>query len=68
MKKKLNIAKDFETITNEGDVAKLLLAVQGISLQMEIGISVYNTLDEAKKIYYNYEQGGEESNAIRMIF
>ena len=46
-----------------GDVTTLLKDIRGISHQLETNTSVYNALDEAKRRYYTYCQGDDETNA-----
>jgi hypothetical protein len=60
---KVRAVKDFRDIENKGDVTRLLLEIRGVSHQLEANMSVYNSLDEAKKKFYAYKQGDDNSNA-----
>ena len=39
-----------------GDVVKLLKKIGGVCRQMTTPASLYNSIDKAKKCYYNYKQ------------
>ena len=47
---------------NDGDVTNLLKEIRGISHQLEANTSVYDSLDKAKRLYYAYRQGEDETN------
>ena len=63
MKNKVMMAKKYKEIERDGDVTELLREIRRVSLQIETNTSIYNTLDEAKAIYYTYRQEENESNA-----
>ena len=62
MQNKLKAIKDFQEMENDGNVTKLLKDIRGISHQLETNTSVYDSLDEAKRLYYAYKQGEDETN------
>ena len=45
------------------DVTSLCKEIRQVSLEIETNTSVYNSMDEAKVIYYTYKQEVHESNA-----
>ena len=50
------MAKNFNDIEKDGDVTELLKEIRRVSLQIETNTSIYDTLDEAKTIFYTYRQ------------
>ena len=58
MKNKLMMVKGFKEMETKWDDITLLKEIRAISLQIETNISVYNTLDEVKYMYYGYSQEG----------
>ena len=59
--KKIIIVGNFSNIQLKCDVTELLKSIRGISNQIEINTSVYDVLDEAKRLYYVYRQGNDET-------
>ena len=66
MQNKLLAAQDFNITQENSDVCKLLIAIQGISNQLETNVSIYDALDGAKRAYYLYKQDENESNAMHL--
>ena len=62
MKNKLSLAKEFINFEVDGNVTELLKEIKRVSLQIERNTSVYDAMDEAKSLYYNYRQEHDESN------
>ena len=62
MQNKLKAVANFQDTENAGDVTTLLKDIRGISHQLETNTSVYDSLDEAKRLYYAYKQGEDETN------
>ena len=62
MKNTLSLAREFTKFETEGNVTKLLKEIRRVSLQIETNTSVYDAMDEAKSLYYNYRQDKDESN------
>jgi hypothetical protein len=63
MQNKLRAIAHFQTIENDGNVTELLKEIRGVSHQLEANTSVYDSLHEAKRKFYTYRQGDNESNA-----
>jgi hypothetical protein len=63
MQNKLKAVPNIQTLENEGNVTTLLKEIRGISHQLESNTSIYDSLDEAKRRFYAYRQGEDDSNA-----
>ena len=62
MKNRLEAGQGFKIINDDGDIAKLLTEIRGVSNEVEVSSNVYDALDEIKRRYYNYYQGDNDSN------
>lgn len=62
MQNRLEAIEDFEAIKQDADVTNLLRHIRSLSNELEVSTNLYDALDEAKKRYYTYYQGEEESN------
>ena len=63
MQNRIIAHKDYEAIRDDGNVAELLKLIRTISTQVETNVSIYDTIDEAKRRYYRMYQGEEDTNA-----
>ena len=63
IQKKLIAVENFSDIQLKCNVTTLLKSIRGISNQIERNTSVYNALDESKRLYYKYKQNDEDTNA-----
>ena len=63
MQNKLIAVENFSDIQLKCNVTELLTSIRGISNQIDTNTSVYDALDEAKRLYYNYKQNDEDTNA-----
>ena len=66
MKNKLSLAKELINFETDGNVTELLKEIRRVSLQIETNTSVYDAMDEAKSLYYNYKQEHDESNTKQL--
>ena len=62
MLSKLKGKPDMAEIEKQGNVVQLLVEIREISRMMSANASVYDCLDEAKRIFYTYSQQPEDSN------
>ena len=68
LKNKLLAIKDFEEeIGNECNASELLKEIRQLTNVLEENVSLYDSLDQAKRKFYSYHQNEEESNAQHMV-
>ena len=53
MENRLEAGQGFKIIKDNGDIAKLLTEIRGVSNEVEVSSNVYDALDEIKRRYYN---------------
>ena len=66
MQNKIKASEKYEERDTNGDVTWLLTEIRSISHQLEANVSLYDSVDEAKKAYYSYKQAPEDSNATHL--
>ena len=66
MQNKLKASGKFDERDTNGDVTWLLKEIRSVSHQLEANVSLYDSVDEAKKSYYLYKQAPEDANATHL--
>ena len=59
----LGIVANYNNTQAKYNVTEVLRVIRGIINQLETNISVYNTLDKTKRVYYFCKQGDDDTNA-----
>ena len=66
MHNKVKASRKFEDKDKNGDVTWLLKEIRSVSHQLEASVSLYDSVDEAKRAYYLYKQEPEDLNSTHL--
>ena len=66
MQNKVKATRKFEDKDTNGDVTWLLKEIRSVSHQLEASVSLYDSVDEAKRAYYLYKQEPEDLNSTHL--